>query len=135
MNINGKDSTSANIVKIVRIPIARRLAAENFGTVQESGPGNVPFAGQTGFEHASGPGNVPFAGQMTVQIQSEPQPEIHKADDPLSEISAGHCHLLSAAKSAHRAGWCALQGPTGHIHPLCEFWVGKEVRESKATLV
>ena len=36
-------------MKIVRIRIARRLAAENFGTVQDSGPANVPFAGRMSF--------------------------------------------------------------------------------------
>ena len=51
-------------MKIVRIRIARSLAAENYGTVQESGPANVPFTGQTGFGPAPGPANVLFADQM-----------------------------------------------------------------------
>ena len=60
-------------MKNVRIRIARSLVVGNFCAVQESGPANVPFAGQTGFGPAPGPANVPFTGHMGLDGHLAPE--------------------------------------------------------------
>lgn len=64
-----------------------------------------------------------YPGMWIAQGSYISQPVIHKADDPLVEVSAEHGHLLSAAILAHKAGEDGFQVPLTQEHPLYDFRV------------